>query len=486
MPPSATRTQFTIEDIDEYPPSPLEDLPTELPLTQLENEEHNDNASTDSDDNCIQEEAVLNCFFHVMDAFAKRKSYVGKMKNKSFAAPKGTAYRHVANIASTKTIEQRRVVTQLYLQDWRENRDEKAAADHLEKEYCTYPRYNWNYACTGEVGVYPTNCPNESFNRHGIKSVATDCTKNASLAAFLVHTAPRLLEEDANSRSDPCTIEIPRTASVFAVGVTGFVQEGHDIVELGKNEYGKPSSWLANISYKIGVPIDQARIRRVRASMEGDKEFFEQLCKSQGFVPTADMLADMMMRATTTVCHLEWKQGNIVGDCQDCVKHLGYSCPGAIFLRSKHNLLTCSLEILRKTDANARGDAAKAFSRGNSKRLYQSGLSRNTKRRCRSKMLHSFDGYLATLNHQQLTRLVLYLGLFKLDNKCPDPLHGKTSQGLLDMLQSFYDNPMGYRAMLLSRPKDSTRYTVVKELAGNLKQATTAFPGKENSKKKNV
>ncbi|CAB9501349.1 hypothetical protein SEMRO_106_G053500.1 [Seminavis robusta] len=185
-----------------------------------------------------------------MQAFSKKSSYVKKMKSKSFAAPKGIAYRQVASIGHTKTIDQRRTVTRLYLQYWR-SRGETDAADHIEKEYCSHPRWNWNYACTGEVGVYPSNCPNESFNKHGIKSVAADCSKNASLSAFLVHTAPRLLQEDAHTRGDPCTIEIPRTVSMFAVAASGFLRDGIDIVELGKDAHGNPSSWLVNIGYKM-------------------------------------------------------------------------------------------------------------------------------------------------------------------------------------------------------------------------------------------
>ncbi|CAB9511381.1 unknown protein [Seminavis robusta] len=461
--------EAVIEDeIEDYPPSPQD-----VPLTQVDNDSNDDAESTDSDDNCLQQEAILNCYFHVVHAFSTKRSYVGKMKDKEFAKPKGVAYGHVTNIASTKTVEQRHVITQLYLQDWRENRDEGKAADHLEKEYCRHPKWNWNYACTGEVGVYPSNCPNESFNRHGIKSVATDCSKNASLASFLVHTAPKLLLEDANSRSDPCTIAIPSTGSIFAVAVTGFLREAVDVVELGKDEYGRASSWLCNLGRKIGVPLNDRRIRLVQASsLDGDKRPFEDEIRSTGGYVLPDTVANLMMTTTKTVCHLQWKEGNIVGDCENCVKHLGYNCPGAIYLRSKHNLLTCRLELLRKTNANARGDLSKASARGNTKKLYESGLSASTKRRCLPKMLETFDAYLCTLNHQQLSKLVLYLRLFKLDHKGAEPTKGLTTQVLLDKLIAFYDNPTMNRALLLANYRKPTPYGVVKTIATNLKDAT--------------
>ncbi|CAB9530941.1 hypothetical protein SEMRO_3120_G344200.1 [Seminavis robusta] len=474
----STQREYTVEEIEEYPPSPID-----LPLTQVleDRDLRKDSDSVDSDDDCMHGEAVLNCFFHVAHAFATKRSYVAKMNDKTFSAPKGTAYRHVCRIASTKTVEQRRVVTSLYLQDWRENRGEKNAADHLEREYCCYPKYNWNYACSGEVGVYPSNCPNESFNRHGIKSIAADCSKNASLAAFLVHTAPRLLQEDANTRSDPCTIEIPRTSSIFAVAATGFLKEGTDVVQLGVDEYGKPSSWLCNLGHKVGVPIDTRRIRMVNAAIDGDPRPFQAELAQIG-LDLPDSIADAMVRMTDTVCHLQWKQGNIVGDCQNCVKHLGYSCPGAIFLRSKHNLLNCPLSNLRKTSANARGDVAKACARGNTKKMYQSGLPKTSKRRCLSKMLESFDAYLATLNHQQLSKLVLYYRLFPRHVPSIDPVKGWTTQNLLDTLLSFHDNPTGHRAMLLARPREQpTSYSVVKTIAEKIQQTTASLPQKENN-----
>ncbi|CAB9529996.1 hypothetical protein SEMRO_2700_G335050.1 [Seminavis robusta] len=440
-----------------------------------------DEDSTSSDDNCIEGEAVLNCFFHVMQPFSQRKSYVKKIKNKSFAAPKGTAYGHVSNIARTKSIEQRQTVTQLYLRDWRENRGEVDAADHLEKEYCKFPKWNWNYACSGEVGVYPSNCPNESFNRHGIKSVAADCSKNASLASFLVHTAPRLLQEDANSRNDACTIEIPRTPSKFAVGITGFLRDGIDVVELGRDEFGNASSWLVNAGHRIGIPIDQRRVRLVLAALDGDKQPFEQELLQQKLHAGPEQIANKMVRATESVCHLQWRQGNIVGDCEDCYKHLGYSCPGAIYLRSKHGLLVSKLELLRKTSANARGDAAKASARGNTRQLYQSGLrTKSTKRRCLTKMLQTFDAYLGTLNHGQLARLVTYLRLFRVEEKGKDPIQDLTTMQLLDSLVSFYDNPTGYRAMILGGKGKATTYAVVKQIASNMKKAS--MPEKENNK----
>ncbi|CAB9514093.1 unknown protein [Seminavis robusta] len=210
---------------------------------QYESEEDNEANDCDSDDGQLHDEAVLNCCFHVIQPFAKKNSYYKKLKNRDFAItrkekPKGslqgTAFSHVSNIAKTKSIEQRRTVTELYMNHWRAIGEHEAAI-HFTKEYCVYPRWNWNYCCSDECGVYPSNCPNESFNRHGIKSVCADNAKNASLTHFLVHTARSLLTDDAHGRSDPCTIVIPDTCSPLMVTVTGFVCEGIDVIEMGRD-----------------------------------------------------------------------------------------------------------------------------------------------------------------------------------------------------------------------------------------------------------
>ncbi|CAB9498447.1 hypothetical protein SEMRO_38_G023780.1 [Seminavis robusta] len=445
-------------------------------LTQADTECHStpqDDDTVDSNDSCIHDEGVLNCYFHVTHAFATKRSYVKKMRNPVFAQPKGTAHRHVRNIACTKTPEQRRCVTDLYMTDWRTNRGEKAAADHLEKEYCQYPKWNWNYYCTGEVGCYPTNCPNESFNRHGIKSIC-EHTKNASLGTFLVQTIPALLRDDAFARSDPCTIEIPRSASVLAVAVAGYYREGLDIIPLGRDGDDRPSSWIANLHHKIGVPLDERRRLLIAASLDGDtRPFMKSLTHRLGKPPLQDSIADAMVSATVSVCHLSWKDGNIVGDCEECVKHLGYNCPAAIYLRSRHGLLDDTVENLRKTNANRNGTVVKSDARGSTKGMYTSGLSRTgSKRRCLPKMLNTFESYLGTLTRTQLVRVLEYLRLHPKGKTVADFVRKKTHAELLEVLIAFFDNPTAFRTMRDNSSGEKTSYEIVKSLACKVKSAS--------------
>ncbi|CAB9523733.1 hypothetical protein SEMRO_1450_G273740.1 [Seminavis robusta] len=444
-----------------------------------------DHQDAESDDGQLHEEAALNCYFHVVQAFAKKNSYVGKIKDAAFAANRkdqskrtlqGTAYQHVTNISRTKSIEQRRTVTDLYMASWRE-RGEHNAADHFVKEYCQYPKWNWNYSCSGEVGVYPSNCPNESFNRHGIKSVCADNAKNASLTHFLVHTAKSLLREDANTRGDPCTILVPTTCSPLMVSVTGFVREGIDIIEMGIDETGNATGgWLGNLRHRIGIPLDADRVRMITAAIDGDERHFRRIYSGT----TSDVIADAMVSATNTVCHLQWKDGSIVGDCDDCVKHLGYNCPCACYLRSKFGLLEMHLEGLRKTNSTAHGTVVRAPSRGSTKRMYKSGLSSSNanKRRCLPQMLDTFESYLATLHSAHLANLVRYLCLIPRGVDATTFVKSNTAEDLLEALTEFYDNSIAYRKML--RGSD-TSYTQVRNIVSRIRMA---IPPKENQEAK--
>ncbi|CAB9523631.1 hypothetical protein SEMRO_1439_G272760.1 [Seminavis robusta] len=383
---------------------------------------HVHDSDCESDDGQLVEEAALNCYFHVVQAFAQKKGYYKKIKSRDFAITrrekprgslKGTAFSHVSNIARTKSIEQRRTVTALYMSNWR-TRGEAAAADHFEKEYCVFPRWNWNYSCSGEGGVYPSNCPNESFNRHGIKSICADCAKNASLTHFLVHTARSLLKDDSHSRSDSATIEFPVTCSRLMVSITGFMREGIDIIEMGGVDgSGRATGWLGNIRHKIGIPLDQHRVRLINAALDGDSRPFLKMHK---------------------------------GASQDTI-----------------------------ADAMVSGTVVKSQARGSTVHMYQSGLAVGNKRRCLPKMLESFESFLCTLQYQQLVNVVTYLRLSPFGDDISLYVRAKTEEELVNLLVAFYDNTLSYREML---SKGTTTYSHVRTIVDRIRVAGS---GKENN-----
>lgn len=169
-------------------------------VTQSQEEQLPDNASNNAED-----ESILNCYFHVMQNFAKpHTSFVKAFKNKSLVNSdnNGEAYLQVVSIHYCKTNEQRTTAIRLMLEHWREEWNETAAANMFESSYGVFPKWNWHIGATGEIGCYATQCPNESLFRLAKASV----TKNVGMARLLVETFPTLLGEDAAVRSDPCVI----------------------------------------------------------------------------------------------------------------------------------------------------------------------------------------------------------------------------------------------------------------------------------------
>lgn len=141
-------------------------------------------------------EAALNCCFHVMQNFSDRKSFVGDFVDKSHCDTKngGEAHKHVQLIHCCETVEMRLAVTLLVLRHWRDAWGKELAAKKFEEQCYSFPFWNWSYSSTNEVGVLPSNCPNESLN----KLLKTGTMKNVSLPRSLVQTMPALLQEDAN------------------------------------------------------------------------------------------------------------------------------------------------------------------------------------------------------------------------------------------------------------------------------------------------
>ncbi|CAB9523363.1 hypothetical protein SEMRO_1408_G270100.1 [Seminavis robusta] len=258
---------------------PRSDYSTEHPeLCDEEDKWHSvlqDDASVGSDGTIDPYESVLNCAFHALQPFAKRDSYVGRFKDKKFAAAQDkvddihkSAYAQVKYIMDSKTKEQHLAIKELVLGHWSDERGESSAAALFDKSYGQSPFWNINYNCTGEAGVYPTNCPSETFNRHAVKHREADRAKNVCLSTFLVHSAPSLLHDGALLRCDPCTIEIPRNCSSTTVSVTSFMQEGIDIVPRGVD------GWLCNLRHRIGVPITVDTILKMNRSLSGDTTSF--------------------------------------------------------------------------------------------------------------------------------------------------------------------------------------------------------------------
>lgn len=276
-------------------------------------------------------DTALNCYFHVMQNFSNRKSFVGDFKDKShcFSKKGGLAHKHAQMIHHCKTIAVRLTAMRLVLRHWREVWGQEAAAKKFEEQHCSFPHWNWSYSATGEVGALASNCPNGSLN----KLLKQGIRMNVSLPRFLVQTLPKLLWEDANVRGDPCRVEYPRDCSSVGLSNKDFVTcEDRD---------GAVEGYLFNLRYMIGVPFTEERLRIIAASWNGaDNSFVND---NDGALPGD--IAKRIVDVAKTTCHVAKNLDGVwIGDCEDCCKRLGHDCPGALWVRSDTISLTSHLK----------------------------------------------------------------------------------------------------------------------------------------------
>lgn len=389
----------------------------------------------------VRPDAALNCHFHLMQNFVKKHSgFASLFDDPSLSDSKNgsIAYKQIQLIHRSKTLEQRKIAVKLLLQHWRNELGEQKAAARFEKEYCTYPYWNWNYACTGQPGVYPTNCPNESLN-HLLKETVQ---LNVALPRLLVESLPNLLREDANLRFDPCKIQYPKNCSSQCLAVSGFMREGIDIVPLTAQN-GAIIAYACNLRFMIGTPIIKERIDNMHHALMGRIDPF---CGSEFDDNTPGAILKRYVGATEFLCCVTINEdGDIIGDCENCYKHLGWDCPAATYIRNKHGKLSCSLETQRKVPLNAKGKSYVMSRKGNTQLMYTGGLSQDGRRPRQCKPMSSdFKTYLSTLPHETLAAVIIQLGV---------ATHGQTEKSvkkwptstILHCLNDYYDNPRDYR-----------------------------------------
>lgn len=387
-------------------------------------------------------DSAMNCHFHAKQCFTKSNTgYVGLFDDRELAKSEegSIAYEQVDLIHHCKTFDQRQVVMGLVLRHWREVLNEPKAADRFEKEYCRYPYWNWNYACSGEVGVYPSNCPNESLNALLKQLVQL----NVALPRLLVESLPDLLREDANLRCDPCSIQFPDECSLNCVALSGFFTDNVDLIPVTDNT-GNVMGYLGNRGKMIGLPITREWYDSMLAAMRGDAGHFTGKLFNDN---TPGAIAARIVHATKYLCYLTFKNGNVVGDCDNCYKHLGWDCPAASLLRDRYGKFDPSITDLRKVPIREGGASYTMANKGNTQRMYTGGLSKDGRRPRQLKpMTSDFKTFLGTLKHETLVSIAIHLRVFpkKTDNDQRSVKQMRSSD-ILSELICFYDNTTLYR-----------------------------------------
>lgn len=174
---------------------------------------------------------------------------------------------------------------------------------------------------TGEVGVHPSNCSNESHNLHATKGPKGVVQPNALLEASMTDSLPKLVSHDALKRQDPCTIEMPTGCSPLMAAVTLFLTEVWTCCNWLDNDH-----WVCNLQFNVGVPLCNERPQNIVLADEPFQR--NEVDKS--------VICRRLALTTRHSCKLRRESnGKIVGDCVNCIKKVGFLCPGAAHLRSE-------------------------------------------------------------------------------------------------------------------------------------------------------
>ena len=402
--------------------------------------------------------AATLCWYHVGSHVVKKDSFVARFKDKSYSrmqpvkkfgrkdmnqSPNGKLYSHLCLIHGCKTHAQQKTVMNLIWKHWVQERKEVSAADLFNKSYGESPFLNWNYNFTGEVGVCPSNCPNESYNHHCVKPKENGSILNVSLPVYLSEKMPAMLADEALLRSDPCTIEIPSTCHNLCFVVSLFYKEGRDVLATDFDDEGQEKEWMIALGGFIGRQITHDHKHLVICSEEGLSAPFERLLKEKrGTFIHADV-AKAMVSITQTFCHVRIRNcdGKIVGDCQECVKHLGFRCPAVNFIRSKLGQLDGGPNVLQNGHSvilNSNGKLR--HKQKNTTNMYEGGLC--SKGEKKDPLTFKQDGhqFLSTLNKEQALEACAYL---KLANWCwvkeNQDVSNIDRDQCVELLQEFYE-----------------------------------------------
>ena len=412
--------------------------------------------------------ASAGCWFHVGNHVVKKDSFAGRFKNKTYSGikkkrfgkvnaktnePSGRLCGHLCATHACKTDAQRTAVRDLITRHWIEESFEVEAATLFIKSHGVVPFENWNYNAAGEVGVYPSNCPNESHNHHAAKN-KTD-TLNVSLPVHLVEKMPAMLHQESLLRNDPCTIETPTQHDHLSMVMNVFYKPGRDVVIMDTDDNGIAKEWLMAVGGRIGHQITNTDKCWLACATDGFVEPFMKQWQSKGKSFAFADVAVSMTKVTTGCCHVRIRQvdGKVVGDCQECIKHLGYRCPAVNYIRSKHGQLDGGVNVLDngvRVILNKKGHLR--HNQKNTSALCTGGLlpSWVAEKQTPVEFTEDRQRFLETLNEEQAFEACMCL---KLEQWCHLPLEELKSRGhskqdiqhCVGLLQEFYTDPVRFR-----------------------------------------
>ena len=266
----------------------------------------------------------LNCYFHVVQQLNNGKPLYGKFRNKKYI---DVARTHIHLLHNCQTREQFSLVMAAVCEQWK-NANESKAADHLLKEYGTHPYSNWFFQVSTVPGITPQGSSNEAFN-NGVKGNKTRkelVRLNVSMERFIGDSLPAIAKEQAETLFLEVDLQVPKTTERYATFAARLMTVNKDYRQLSAGV------WICNTFAYIGMPVTEDRIALYHAAREGKAECFQSGKKDD---PIARGYRSV--RATRSLCLVRRSKdhGNHwIGNCQLCMKRLGWGCPGLVAVRN--------------------------------------------------------------------------------------------------------------------------------------------------------
>jgi hypothetical protein len=314
--------------------------------------------------------SVLNCTFHVTKLIGSAGNSTLKKKFNS-DGHKNTAPHQACRLQFCKTQEQFNACMNLLCDEWIEQ-GETNAADYIRSEHGTYPHNKWWYCAAGKQekrcnfvlqilqyfsplllfgrhllfvlagatpGIYPTGNIAESHQRiKGTSSIPKKIDKNCSMSNLVSTQLPNLIASEGQrmstlvaGRKDPR----PEPSALALVSAMLFRAN----IDLSKkvDNAGNLVCYFANTRRRIGFPV-ASRLLEYHEALEGKSELFIKRIGSDRSKVAAEMIA-----ATRSICRITVSQDKsgktiVMGDCEDCIKKLGYDCPGVLIVKDVEKL----------------------------------------------------------------------------------------------------------------------------------------------------
>ena len=263
-------------------------------------------------------------------------------------------------------------------------------------------------------GIYPTGniCEGHQAEIKGTVQKAKVIDSNVSLDNFLTTQMPNLLAHECDRMSHLIAgrKEFPKEPSVTSIALRRFYRKGIDILHCTDdscNEY-----YLANTSGSIGVPVSH-RVPAYNAALEGRTGLFLERNNHSKYKAAYDMIRTTRSLCKITISYNDKMEPIVIGDCENCIKKLGYDCPGVIAVR---DIVEDFAEVSLGTLASTQPDPViknGSLSKMGLSSMYLPPRNRSKQRRMPGLYVEDTDRFMKGLRDKKVKNICMDLRLFE-------------------------------------------------------------------------